>query len=176
MVSNGSAGRGKTEGGRQVRTSGPRDVCPGHADGIADWKSAGARLSRGNAGTADHSCAGHWRDSGRGRRSVDGFFDKRKRSTTCGPTGEHFGGRDAGEFENRKSSLHGTCAFVAGRFGDGSGFDRAAARGAGHECRGKRSRRFSAGWGAITSADRGRPSGAQEAEVVARNGGDADIP
>src|SRR6267378_2685061 len=176
MVADGFAGRGKAEGGRQERTSGPRDVCAGNADGAADWKSAGARRNRGDAGAAYYFCADHRRDSCRGRRSVDGLFVKRERSATCCRTGEHFGGRDAGEFEDGEGTVHGTCALVAGRFGDGSGFDRAAARGAGDECDWTCSRGFPAGRGAIAGANRGHSSGAEEAAVVARNGGDADVP
>src|SRR6267378_3019556 len=176
MVADGSAGRGKAEGGRQERKSGPRDVCPGNADGVADGKSAGARRNRGDAGGGDDDGADQRRDSCRGRRSVDGVFDKWEWSATCRGTHEHFGGRDAGEFEDRESPVHGTCALVAGRFGDGSRFDRAAARGEGYECHWKCSRGFPPGRGAIAGADRGPASRAEEAAVVACNGEDADVP
>src|SRR5256884_5847949 len=176
MVADGSAGRGKAEGGRQERTSGARDVCPGNAYGVVDGKSAGARRNRGDAGAADHVRASRRRDSCRGRRTVDGFFDQRERGATCGRTDEHFGGRDAGEFEDRESPVHGTCALVAGGFRDGSTFDRAAGRGGGYECPWKCSRGFSPGRGAIAGADRGRANRAEEAAVVACNGEDADGP
>src|SRR5204863_3973360 len=176
MVADGSAGRGKAEGGRQERTSGARDVCPGNAYGVVDGKSAGARRNRGDAGAADHVRANQRRDSCRGRRSVDGFFDKGEWGATCGRTDEHFSGRDAGEFEDRESPVHRTCALVAARFGDGSRFDRAAARGEGYECHWKCSRGFPPGRGAIAGADRGRASRAEEAAVVACNGEDADVP
>src|SRR2546429_1280747 len=176
MVADGSAGRGKAEGGRQERTSGARDVCPGNADGVVDGKSAGARRNRGDAGAADHVRANQRRDSCRGRRTVDGFFDKGERGATCGRTDEHFGGRDAGEFEDRESPVHGTCALVAGRFGDGSRVDRAAARGEGYEWPWEGSRGFSPGRGAIAGADRGRANRAEEAAVVACNGEDAGGP
>src|SRR5258707_6409687 len=176
MVADGFAGSGKAEGGRQERTIGPRDVCAGNANGFADWKSSGARRNRGDAGAAHYFCADHWRDSCRGRSSVDGLCDERERSATCRRTGEYFGGIDAGEFEDGESAVHGTCALVAGRFGDGSGFDRAAAGGAGDECDWTCSRGFPPGRGAIAGANRGRPSGAEEAAVVACNGWGADVP
>src|SRR2546430_231072 len=176
MVADGSAGRGKTEGGPPECASGPRDVCPGHANGSANGKGAGARHNRGDAGAADHLCPDYRRDSCRGRCSVDRFFHRRERSATCRPSCEHFCGRHAGEFENGKSFVHGTCAFVAGRFGDASGFDRAAARGAGDECRRKCSRRFPASRGAIAGRNRGRATRAEEAKVVACNGGGKHTP
>src|SRR5258707_5751321 len=172
MVADGFAGSGKAEGGRQERTIGPRDVCAGNANGFADWKSSGARRNGQDAGAAHYFCADHWRDSCRGRSSVDGLCDERERSATCRRTGEYFGGIDAGEFEDGESAVHGTCAPVAGRFGDGSGFDRAAARGAGDECDWTCSRGFPAGRGAIAAANRGRPSRVEEAAVVACNGGE----
>src|SRR5260370_110024 len=63
-----------------------------------------------------------------------------------------------------------------GRLGDGSRFDRAAARGEGYECHWKCSRGFPPGRGPFAGADRGRASGAEEAAVVACNGGDVDVP
>src|SRR5260370_33308654 len=65
---------------------------------------------------------------------------------------------------------------MAGRFGDGGGCNRAVARGAGHEWHRKGSRGLSAGRGANAGADRGPASRAEEARIVARNGGDADVP
>src|SRR5258708_465715 len=152
MVADGFAGSGKAEGGRQERTIGPRDVCAGNANGFADWKSSGARRNRPDAGAAHYFCADHWRDSCRGRSSVDGLCDERERSATCRRTGEYFGGIDAG------------------------GFDRAAARGASDECDWTCARGFPAGRGAIAAANRGRPSRVEEAAVVACNGGHADVP
>src|SRR5260370_31338053 len=131
MVPDGSAGKCETEGRRQERASGPRDVRPCSTDGSADGKSAGPRRNHGDASAANHLCANHRRDSCRGRRTIDRILDKRERSTTCCCAREYYGGRPAGEIEERESPVYRPRPLVSGAVGGGNGVGPGAVGGGG---------------------------------------------
>jgi len=107
--------------------------------------------------------------------SVDGVFDKWEWSATCRGTHEHFGGRDAGEFRRQGEPVHGTCALVAGDSVMEADSIELLREAKVLNAIGSVRAVFPQRW-AHCERKRGRPGGAEEAAVVACNGGDADIP